>query len=94
MLDRIHPSGRGHALLAGLVAGFLRSEQSALRASTSSRTLGASFNASSTVELTRPLPHPLFFSRGSSFELDREALVCVRGRAPGFGSSAPRSQEY
>jgi hypothetical protein len=76
MLDRIHLSGKGHGLVAGLIAAFLRAE--AERLPTTREAHGAADMAG--IDAAPALPPPLYFSRGSPFELDREALLCVRGR--------------
>lgn len=92
MLDRIHPNGKGHALVAGVVASFLHSQASpGLRRSHRKPNAYVSTLASDAASAAvlaqeeagavhSQLPPPLLFASGSAFELDREALLCVRGR--------------
>ena len=95
MFDRIHYNNKGQALVAGLIAAFLRSHlpsarglgrgvarRSAARTAETWDGMGAAGDRSApeTESSATGLPRPLLFARGSSFELDADALVCVRGR--------------
>ena len=77
MLDRVHPSVRGHQYAAALAVGFLRREMLLMAATASAR--GASLPTNQTLHggerSRRQMPPPMYAGNE-----DDSAYVCVRGK--------------